>query len=196
MGPGPRETIGQLKLKERVDVLKQLGVRFPKNYPPANLESHPEVLFGFLGEIEVAELLVKQFSPNKIEILENESTQGKDGKPYMGDIDIVIYNDTPIYLQVKNKFLLSFVDSNPLLVDSLKKAALEIIREQIHKDGLFYDPTLAKATIYLDPDGNSLMDFSLTKLEPPVDGTEIIPIHVAIIEFDDKVTKENKYKKN
>ncbi len=195
MGPGPREAIDQKKLMERVEDLKQLGVIFPNKYPPANLETHPEVLFGFLGEIEVAELLVKQFPPNTIEILENESIQGKDGTPYIGDIDIVIHNDPPIYLQVKNKILTSFDDNNPLQVDSINGGALKVIENQIQKDGLLDKPTLATAKIYLDPDGNISMDYSLKELVLQMDVTEIIPVHVNIIEFDDSVTKENDLKK-
>ena len=93
LGPEPDFVFNQEKLEKRVEVIRNAGVILPDKYPPKNMESHRNHIHGVLAEIEVAELLIKQFPPESVEILEPDAKQGKNGKPYQGDVDIVIHQD-------------------------------------------------------------------------------------------------------
>jgi len=86
------ELLGQSHLERTVERFRLAGVRVPAGYPPAHLDPSSEWFRGFLAELEVVELLMKQFPPEQIEMK----------MPSEGDTDIVVCSKPCYLLQVKD----------------------------------------------------------------------------------------------
>src|SRR5439155_11170441 len=83
--------LGNWQLRGRVDLLRGLGVKFPKTYPPPNLPVTSAWFRSVLSQIETVELAVANHPPDRI-VVEPPKTHG--------DVDILIDGPPKYRLQV------------------------------------------------------------------------------------------------
>lgn len=106
------------RLREAVAALRGKGVRFPKWYPPLNLDPRSSYFRGVWSEIETLVLLTQFVNPDLLEISERD--HGKD-------TDIIIHLSPPYRLQVKGP-LATHVDADYAIAKVVRTARRDAVR--------------------------------------------------------------------
>ncbi len=178
------------KLRKRIDALRKAGVRIPDSYPPQNLEPSSTYFRGFLGELEVAELLASQFDPSKIEMLEPEPKQTKVDPDYV-DADIILHTTPRYYLQIKDWISLAQTKGQQSMIDDLVEEVRRMIQEDVKSRHWEALSTVSSVTIKLDANDAPVLNGSTSIVNHP----SIFRVHACIIEVDPGVYRQALFKK-
>ena len=158
------------QLRAVVRALRTKGVRFPKRYPPKNLDPGDSHFPGVVAEIDVLVLLSQVLMPKLLEL--------SDGEPGR-DTDITV-RTTPAYrLQVKGPLAVN-VRAEYSIMEMVRSARREVLREFRHKYPTAWNGVFSRITITRGKEQEVSSGWSYSVDHPR-------RVHVAVVEIDNEV---------